>query len=55
MDIPHERRLYKHVGPDGMPYALVVAYDMFNFQELLEKIDGKVLHGSQIVENVRKS
>ena len=38
MAIPHECRLYKHVGPDGIPYALVVAHDMFNLQELLEKI-----------------
>ena len=38
MAIPHECRLYKHVGPDGITYALVVAHDMFNLQELLEKI-----------------
>ena len=38
MAIPHECRLYKHVGPDGIPYALVVVHDMFNLQELLEKI-----------------
>ena len=38
MAIPHECRLYKHVGPDGIPYALVVAHDMFNLQELLEMI-----------------
>ena len=38
MAIPNECRLYKHVGPDGIPYALVVAHDMFNLQELLEKI-----------------
>ena len=38
MAIPHECRLYKHVGPDGIPYALVVANDVFNLQELLEKI-----------------
>ena len=38
MAIPHECRLYKHVGPDGIPYALVVARDMFTIQELLEKI-----------------
>ena len=38
MAIPHECRLYKHVGPDGIPYALVVAHDMFNLREVLEKI-----------------
>ena len=38
MAIPHECRLYKYVGPNGIPYALVVAHDMFNLQELLEKI-----------------
>ena len=38
MAIPHECRLCKYVGPDCIPYALVVAHDMFNLQELLEKI-----------------
>ena len=38
MAIPHECRFYKHVGPDGIPYALVVAHDNFNLHELLEKI-----------------
>ena len=38
MAIPHECRLYKHVGPDGIPYALVVKHDMFNLQELWDKI-----------------
>ncbi len=38
MAIPHECRLCKHVGPDCIPYALVVAHDMLNLQELLEKI-----------------
>ncbi len=38
MAIPHECRPYKHVGPDGIPYALVVAHDMFILQELLVKI-----------------
>ena len=55
MAISHERRLYKHVGPDGIPYASVVAHDMFTLQELLEKIVGKVLHTPQIVETVPKS
>ena len=38
MAIPHECRLYKHVGPDGIPYALVVAHDMFDLREVLDKI-----------------
>ena len=38
MAIPHKCRLYKHVGPDGISYALVVAQDMFSLQEILEKI-----------------
>ena len=38
MAIPHECRLYKHVRPDDIPYAFVVAHDMFNIQEFLEKI-----------------
>ena len=38
MAIPHECRFYKHVGSDGILYAMVVAHDMFNLQELLEKI-----------------
>ena len=42
MAIPHGCRLYKHVGPDGIPYALVVAHDMFTLQELLEKIVGHI-------------
>ena len=38
MAIPHECRLYKHVGRSGIPYALVVAHGMSNLQDLLEKI-----------------
>ena len=37
MAIPHECRLYKHVGPDGIQYALVVAHDV-NLQEQEENI-----------------
>ena len=55
MAISHERRLNKHVGPGGIPYASVVAHDMFTLQELLEKIVGKVLHRPQIEETVPKS
>ena len=40
MAMSHECRLYKHVGPDGIPYALIVAEDLFTLQELLEKIVG---------------
>ena len=45
MAIPHKCRLYRHVIPDGIPYASVMAHDMFTLQELWEKIVGKVLHG----------
>ena len=38
MAITHECRLYKHIGPDGIPYALVVVQDMYTLQELLDKI-----------------
>ena len=55
MAISHERRLNKHVGPDGIPYASVAAHVMFTLQEILEKIAGKVLHRPQIVETVPKS
>ena len=54
MAISHERRLNKHFGPDGIPYASVVAHDMFTLQELLEKTVGKVLHRPHIVETVKK-
>ena len=55
MTIPHEYRLYTHVGPDGIPYDLVVAHNMFTLQELLEKIVEKVLRISQIVQTVPKA
>ena len=45
MAIPHKCRLYRHVRSDGIPYASVMAHDMFTLQELWEKIVGKVLHG----------
>ena len=45
MAIPHKCRLYRHVRPDGIPYASVMAHDMFTLQELWEKIVGNVLHG----------
>ena len=52
MAIPHECRLYKHVGPDGIPYALVVAHDMFNLQELLEKISAILDYVNSMLPNV---
>ena len=54
MAMPHEYRLYNHVRTDGIPYALVVAHDMFTLPELLETIVGKVLHRLQIVDAVPK-
>ena len=52
MAIPHECRLYKHVGPDGIPYALVVAHDMFNLQALLEKISAILDYVNSMLPNV---
>ena len=52
MAIPHECRLYKHVGPDGIPYDLVVAYDMFNLWEVLEKISAILCYINRMLPHV---
>ena len=52
MVIPHECRLYQHVGPDGIPCALVVVHDMFNLLELLGKISAILDYSNSMLLHV---
>ena len=52
MVIPHEYRLYQHVGPDGIPCALVVVHDMFNLLELLGKISAILDYSNSMLPHV---
>ena len=52
MVIPYECRLYKHVGPDAIPYALVVEHVMFNLREVLEKNSANLYYINGMLRHV---